>query len=149
MWEVFRRGSGVLKDIMIITDDDDDDRIDYDISDDDDGGGGHLYVAPLIFLVTIGEEQGDGSGLSGNCQSHHYVHNHPQYWEKQQAEKMVKVIMCLITITIIILIFIHMRRSRGTEVDWGENFQLYMCIMYYHYRHYHPYSSSLMSHQYC
>ena len=80
MWEVFRRGSGVLKDIMIITDDDDDDdRIDYDISDDDDGGGGHLYVALLIFLVTIGEEQGDGSGLSESCQSHHYVHNHPHF----------------------------------------------------------------------
>ena len=76
MWEVFRRGSGVLKDIMIITDDDDDDRIDYDISDDDDGGGGHLYVAPLIFLVTIGEEQGDGSGLSDFMCIYDYNHPH-------------------------------------------------------------------------
>ena len=37
---------------------------DHDDKDDDaDGKAGHLYVAPGPFLITIGEEHGEGSGL--------------------------------------------------------------------------------------
>ena len=36
---------------------------DGDQDADADGKAGHLYVAPGPFLITIGEEHGEGSGL--------------------------------------------------------------------------------------
>ena len=49
-----------LEVVAIITDGGDGDG---DHDDDADGKAGHLYVAPVPFLITIGEEHGEGSGL--------------------------------------------------------------------------------------
>ena len=60
MWEVLRRGNGVLEDDLLchFGGGDHGDHV-----DDADGKAGHLYVAPGPFLITIGEEHGEGSGL--------------------------------------------------------------------------------------
>ena len=56
----------VTLEVVTIMEDGDGDHVDQDGGDQDDdadGKAGHLYVAPGPFLITIGEEHGEGSGL--------------------------------------------------------------------------------------